>query len=463
MSSLKDKSYGALIGALVDEDTSSVRTTITNAEVDINVSAFTDSIAIADAAGTKVTVTDVAGKKSLDVNVTDIALSHASDSVRLGDGSQLVGVSDVDGQKALKVDVLSMPAGGAGLTDNELRATPVPVSGTFYQATQPVSGSVSVSNFPSSQAVTGTFFQATQPVSLATAPTTPVTGTFWQATQPVSGTFWQATQPVSIASMPSTPVTGTFWQATQPVSGTFWQATQPVSASSLPLPAGAATETTLASLNTKTPALGQAAMASSQPVVIASNQSTIPVSFAAASVTFKGRASTFNTPGRAGTAGQKILSLHNASGSAVTVTVSKVVVDLAVTVVKAITVPPPMVRLWKVTVLPSNGTALTKNKIGGTGASSSSVTVLGDASADGTGSASTLTATLPAGAIITQEYAPRFVTAAGYEPADRMEFLGDTTITLGALEGLVLFLDYTLATQNPTTDRWLASIEWTEV
>ena len=38
----------------------------------------------------------------------------------------------------------------------------------------------------------------------------PVSGTFWQATQPVSGTFWQATQPVS----------GTFWQATQPVSFT---------------------------------------------------------------------------------------------------------------------------------------------------------------------------------------------------------------------------------------------------
>lgn len=62
-------------------------------------------------------------------------------------------------------------------------------------------------------------------------------------TQPVSGTFWQATQPVSIAASvgvtgPLTdselratpvPVSGTFWQATQPVSGTFWQATQPVS------------------------------------------------------------------------------------------------------------------------------------------------------------------------------------------------------------------------------------------
>ncbi len=37
-------------------------------------------------------------------------------------------------------------------------------------------------------------------------------------TFPVTGTFWQATQPVSIASMPTTPVTGTFWQATQPIS-----------------------------------------------------------------------------------------------------------------------------------------------------------------------------------------------------------------------------------------------------
>jgi hypothetical protein len=58
--------------------------------------------------------------------------------------------------------------------------------------------------------VTGTFWQATQPVSIATMPTTPVTGT-----------FWQATQPVSIASMPSTPVTGTFWPYTlgQQVAG----------------------------------------------------------------------------------------------------------------------------------------------------------------------------------------------------------------------------------------------------
>ena len=142
------------------------------------------------------------------------------------------------------------------------------VTGTFWQATQPVSlaalpalpagpnaiGSVSVSNLPSTQAVSGTFWQSTQPVSIATMPSTPVTGTFWQATQPVSlsalpalvagsaaiGTVgvtalpalpagpnaigsvsvsnFPGTQPVSLATAPTTPVTGTFWQATQPVS-----------------------------------------------------------------------------------------------------------------------------------------------------------------------------------------------------------------------------------------------------
>lgn len=179
-------------------------------------------------------------------------------------------------------------------------------------------------------------------------------------------------------------------------------------------------------------------------------------------VLFKGRASTFRTPGRAGTVGQKILSIHNATGSTVTVTVTKIFVDLYQTVVKAITVAPPIIRAWKVTVLPTNGTALAKTKICGTTTSNASVTVLGDASADGTGSGTTLTATLPAGAILSQEYASRYITAAGYETADRIEFFGDSEITLAALEGIVLFLDYTLATQNPITDMWIAGVEWKE-
>lgn len=43
----------------------------------------------------------------------------------------------------------------------------------------------------------GAFVNIKSAVSLA------VTGTFWQATQPVSGMFWQATQPVSLASLPA--------------------------------------------------------------------------------------------------------------------------------------------------------------------------------------------------------------------------------------------------------------------
>jgi hypothetical protein len=59
---------------------------------------------------------------------------------------------------------------------------------------------VSIDNFPSSQAVTGpltdTQLRASAvPVSIASMPTTPVTGTFWQTTQPVSGS-------VSISSLP---------------------------------------------------------------------------------------------------------------------------------------------------------------------------------------------------------------------------------------------------------------------
>lgn len=125
------------------------------------------------------------------------------------------------------------------ITDTQLRASPISVSGTL-----------AISNFPATQPVTGTFFPATQPVSGTVAvsnfpSTQAITGTFFQATQPVSGS-------VSVSNFPGS----------QAVTGSFFQATQPVSAATLPLPTGAATSanqstanTSLASLDTKTPAL----------------------------------------------------------------------------------------------------------------------------------------------------------------------------------------------------------------
>lgn len=112
----------------------------------------------------------------------------------------------------------SMPAGGAGLTDAELRAADV---------------SVNVTN--ATLAVTGTFWQATQPIShanldvaLSTLATSAKQPVLVSGRVPVDGSG--VTQPVS----------GTFWQATQPVSGTFWQATQPVSFTQPALVAGSA-------------------------------------------------------------------------------------------------------------------------------------------------------------------------------------------------------------------------------
>lgn len=66
--------------------------------------------------------------------------------------------------------------------------------------------------------------------------------------------------------------------------------TQPISAVSLPLPTGAATEATLATrladatFTARINTLGQKTMANSTPVVIASDQSTIPVTFGGAAV-----------------------------------------------------------------------------------------------------------------------------------------------------------------------------------
>jgi len=112
------------------------------------------------------------------------------------------------------VAVSNFPS-GAGLTDTELRASPLAVTGNFYQATQPVSFTWA--------GLTDSQLRAS-PVGVAVSGTVPVSGTFWQATQPVSFTWAGLTD----AQLRATAV--------------------PVSAASLPLPTGAATETTLATI-----------------------------------------------------------------------------------------------------------------------------------------------------------------------------------------------------------------------
>lgn len=75
------------------------------------------SVQITNGSGVNATITDVAGKKALDVNVTDITLSHANDSTALGDGSGLI-TSDVNGSKR-SINVASVPL----ILKNDIGAT----------------------------------------------------------------------------------------------------------------------------------------------------------------------------------------------------------------------------------------------------------------------------------------------------------------------------------------------------
>lgn len=103
--------------------------------------------------------------------------------------------------------------------------------------------------------------------------------------QPITIDGSAVTQPIS-GTVTANAGTGTF---TVDGSGV----TQPISAVSLPLPAGAATSTlqstgnsSLSSIDAGIPAsLGQTTMSASMPVVIASNQAAIPVTFTPAALT----------------------------------------------------------------------------------------------------------------------------------------------------------------------------------
>lgn len=178
--------------------------------------------------------------------------------------------------------------------------------------------------------------------------------------------------------------------------------------------------------------------------------------------TFIGRAATFRTPGRAGTAGQKIFAIHNATASDRIVRIKQIGVDMAGTAAKVVI--PPVIRMQRFTAIPTNGSSCPKVAMDSAQSSSASVTCWQDASADNTGSGTTLTITLPASNIMSQEWAARALTLVGAEQFDRTTFFDSTGNypVLRALEGMAVFLDYTVATHNPATDFWIVTCEWEE-
>lgn len=179
--------------------------------------------------------------------------------------------------------------GADGSATDVSTASPMPVTlaNTGANAT-PVVVDLGANNdvtVTGSVAVTGTFYQATQPVSVATVPSHDVTnaGTFAVQNTAATPAGTNNIGDVDVLTLPAIPAgtnnigdvdvltingvapafgTGARGATVQrvtiatddsvPVTGTFWQATQPVSAASLPLPTGAAT---LAEQQTQTTSL----------------------------------------------------------------------------------------------------------------------------------------------------------------------------------------------------------------
>jgi hypothetical protein len=205
--------------------------------------------------------------------------------------------TDTLDSQMLKVDpvtgglvVAGLTGGGGvvgGLTNTELRAVPVPVSGPLTDAqiravALPVSGpltdaqlraaavpvSIAAVPLPAGAATEATLAAVRDrlPAALDVDGGVKVHVGNLAATQAISavslplpaGATTEATLSGLSAKLPAALVGGRLSvdvgaSVTVPVSGTFWQLTQPVSVATLPLPAGAATEATLAGLSAKLP------------------------------------------------------------------------------------------------------------------------------------------------------------------------------------------------------------------
>lgn len=110
--------------------------TVTGGKLDVNatVNASIDTTGLAT---DTLQTTGNAILTTIDGDTGAVAAGYAAEGAALGsgvllqadDGTDRINVlADTSGH--LQVDVLTLPAGGSGLTDSELRATPVPVSGT---------------------------------------------------------------------------------------------------------------------------------------------------------------------------------------------------------------------------------------------------------------------------------------------------------------------------------------------
>lgn len=189
-------------------------------------------------------------------------------------------------------------------------------------------------------------------------------------------------------------------------------------------------------------------------------QRVIPVS--ERDVTYMGMCASFRTPGRAATA-QNVFSIFNAAGSAILVAVRRMSIQVDQTAVRLTVAPKALVA--RSTTAPTNGTALGKLPFDTALSSNASVAILGDASADGTSSATTLTSTPDATKGFAQ-YLQRENTLVGqadYPDNSMIPLLcADDPVILRASQGLLIHIIAAATTDNPATAHYQINCVWEE-
>lgn len=258
-------SYDEAVGAL------RVEGIISGGAIQVSIDASTDNIAIKDPSSGNTLKVNSDGS----INTTLIVSSIEIGKVDQGSPNTIANawpVKVTDG-----TNTLAITAGGQIQT---ALTAPLPAGTNAI-------GSVSVSNFPATQAVSAVSLPLPTGASTSALQTTGNTSlsSIDGKTPALGQAVMASSSPVVIASNQSAiPVTGTFFQTTQPVSGTVTatiSGTPNVAVTSSVLPTGASTSalqttgnTSLSSIDSKTPALGQALAASSVPVVLTVSQLT---------------------------------------------------------------------------------------------------------------------------------------------------------------------------------------------
>lgn len=189
-------------------------------------------------------------------------------------------------------------------------------------------------------------------------------------------------------------------------------------------------------------------------------QYVIPISERVAS--YKGMATSFRMPGRAATT-QNLFSIYNTTGSAVLVAVRRLSIQMDATAV--LVAVAKSVKTTRQTTAPTNGTALTKVPFDSSQTSAANVEVRNDASADGTVSATTLTAT-PSANIAWSQLIMRMHTLVGQVLMDDESCIpglcADDPVILRANEGLLVAVVAAATTSNPATDHHIVNCVWEE-